>query len=287
MGNREIFKENGYCIIPNVYSESDMGEMFYLFLDVFKSIAHKNKIQLSHPINTIAELKYPADLKILDHLILDVFNYSKDLVGEGYDIVSYSGTFMRFLSNKKIEAITRELLGLPEHAALYGWTNRVRIDPPADERRTYGWHQEVFYTIPESRYLQTWCPVLRDTTSQNGTIHVCPASHKEGVAKQSWNEIPGRATQIIIDQDLVNKYQNVVLEMKVGDVLFFDGHLFHQSGHNATKDEIRFSMVGMWNDISNESFRGPKPSFTQRTTLDAKEYWKEYNKRLGWGFEEL
>ena len=33
--------------------------------------------------------------------------------------------------------------------SLYGHTNRCRIDPPEDERRTYDWHQETFYTIPK------------------------------------------------------------------------------------------------------------------------------------------
>ena len=55
----------------------------------------------------------------------------------------------------------------------------------------------------------------------------------------------GRATQIIIDEKIVNKYEKVTLPIKVGDMLFFDGHLFHRSGNNLTKDDIRFSLVGM------------------------------------------
>ena len=89
---------------------------------------------------------------------------------------------------------------------------------------------------------------------------------------QQWNEIEGRATQIIIDKDITDKYETIQLEMKVGQVLFFDGHLAHQSGHNSTKDEIRLSLVGMWNDVSHEGFRAPLPSFESRT-ISAKEYF--------------
>ena len=82
------------------------------------------------------------------------------------------------------------------------------------------------------------------------------------IAKQSWNELEGRATQIIIEPDIVDKYEQIQLEMKIGDVLFFDGKLAHRSGHNITNDEIRFSLVGMWHDIWSKNFRGPKPNFS-------------------------
>ena len=39
-------------------------------------------------------------------------------------------------------------------------------------------------------------------------------SHKEGIAKQTWNEIEGKATQIIIDKEILDKYKSKNLEMK-------------------------------------------------------------------------
>jgi len=258
--------------------------MFFLFYDVFLSLAEKFDVPLRKEYKKTSDISYAEHLKELDHLILDCFNHDKNIIGEGYDIVSYSLVFLRFLSNKKIEEITQEILGLDRFNTLYGWTNRVRIDPPADERRTVGWHQEIFYTVPESRFLQTWAPVIRDTTLHNGTIWIQPGSHKEGVAKQSWTEIDGRATQIIVDESVTSKYEEVQLAMKVGDVLFFDGRLSHRSGSNYTEDEIRLSLVGMWHDVHNRNFRGPKPNFSQRTTIDRKDYWNRCNKELNWGY---
>lgn len=189
-----FFDENGYYIEKNLYSYEEMNEMFILFFDIFSTLAEKFNVPLCRSYSSPSNISYPEDLKQLDGLMLDCFNFDKDIIGEGYDIISYSSIFLRFLSSSKIENLTKELLNISSNSTLYGWTNRVRIDPPSDERRTYGWHQEVFYTIPESRYLQTWCPVIRDTTASNGTIWIAPGSHKEGVAKQSWNEIEGRAT---------------------------------------------------------------------------------------------
>ena len=101
-----------------------------------------------------------------------IFNVNKDLLGEVYDIFSYSLTFIRFLGNKKVENITQELLNINKTSSLYGSANRMRIDPPSDERRTYGWHQEIFYTFPDTKFLQTWCPMMRDTSIENGTIKI-------------------------------------------------------------------------------------------------------------------
>ena len=281
---QHFFNENGYYIEKNLYSFEEMGEMFILFFDTFSTLAEKFNVPLSKGYSNPSNISYPEDIKQLDGLMLDCFNFDKGVIGEGYDIISYSSIFLRFLSSSKIENLTKELLNVTSNSTLYGWTNRVRIDPPSDERRTYGWHQEVFYTIPESRYLQTWCPVIRDTTISNGTIWIAPGSHKEGVAKQSWNEIEGRATQIIVDQGIIDKYPQIQLEMSVGDVLFFDGKLSHKSGSNTTEDEIRFSLVGMWHDIKTKNFRGPMPNFQHRTKFDQKSYWEKFNKENNWGY---
>ena len=281
MNNKPDFYEEGFLIEKNLYNNNDMDEIFLLFYDVFLSLYkklipfHNNK----YPTNVNRE----TNLDVLDNLMMECFKYDKDIIGEGYDIISYSSTFLRFLSNKKIESLTQQLLGLSNTNSLYGWTNRIRIDPPSDERRTYGWHQEVFYTVPQSKYLQTWAPVIRDTTSQNGTIWIAPKSHKEGVAKASWTEKDGRATQIIVDPVVMKKFEKIEIEMNVGDVLFFDGKLAHKSGHNSTTNEIRFSLVGMWHNIWAQHFRGPKPNFNFRSRYTPKEYWSKCNEDLDWG----
>tara|TARA_B000000460_G_C21524850_1_gene397758 strand:+ start:1166 stop:2014 length:849 start_codon:yes stop_codon:yes gene_type:complete len=270
---KEFFDEHGYFIEKNAFNTGDMESLFEVFYDLSWNVAIRNKIDLSKKILPTNKIQYPRDLKQLDHLMLDIFNYNKDLLGEIYDTFSYSSAFMRFLGNEKVESMAKELLGLPNYTTLYGWTNRVRIDPPRDERRTYGWHQEIFYTFPKTRFVQTWCPILRDTTIDNGTIEIKPYSHKEGIPKQTWTEEEGKAPQIIIDKSILDKYKTVQLEMKVGDLLFFNGHLAHQSGNNSTKDEIRFSLVGMWNDTSYRTFRPPRPNFQSRI-ISAKQHFK-------------
>tara|TARA_B100000315_G_C14470351_1_gene538017 strand:+ start:647 stop:979 length:333 start_codon:yes stop_codon:yes gene_type:complete len=96
-------------------------------------------------------------------------------------------------------------------------------------------------------------------------LSICLESHKEGLAKQTWSEPNDRVTQIEVVDEIVNKYKQIKLPMKLGDFLFFDPYFIHRSGHNLTEDEIRFSLVTMWNDCSHKDWKTPKPNFVQRT----------------------
>jgi hypothetical protein len=132
------FLENGFYIERNVFNIKDMEEIFINFYDICFNIKLKHNIKHKTPIPS--NVAYPKNLKDLDCLVLAIFNVNKDLLGEVYDTFSYSLTFMRFLGNKKVETIIQELLNITKTTSLYGSANRMRIDPPLDERRTYGWH---------------------------------------------------------------------------------------------------------------------------------------------------
>lgn len=184
-------------------------------------------------------------------------------IGEKYDALCQMPEFLRLVSKEWTEATVNQLLGRPPLAPLYCFTNRCRIDPPHDDRRTYGWHQEVFYTIPHGRFIQTWAPLIHDTTIENGTIEVCIGSHREGIARQTWSESEGRAAQIIVDSDVVAKYRQMPVPMKLGQMMCFDGRLFHRSGKN-TSQQTRYSLVGMYHDVDAPGFRVPRVHFEYR-----------------------
>ena len=268
------FNNNGFLIKENLIKDKYHSELFYLFYDLAVSTIKRNKIDLEYQVKNVEDIDCNKDIKILDKILLDILKIDNKLIGELYDTVSYSSSFLKLVSDSDIEEYVRSLLELSKRNTIYSWTHRVRIDAPKDERRTYGWHQEIFYTIPETKFIQTWCPLIRDTTIENGTIEVCEGSHKEGIAKQTWNEIEGRATQIIVNEEVVAKYKQKKIPMKKGEILFFDPHMFHRSGHNSTKDEVRFSLVGMWNDTTFLKFKAPRPEFKSRT-FSAKDYFNQ------------
>lgn len=188
---------------------------------------------------------------------------------EQYDICSQLASFLRIVSNRDIALAANKLM--PGSGPLYSFTARCFVAPPHDDRRTYGWHQEVFYTIPDSRFVQSWAPLFEPSTVENGTIEVCVGSHKSGIPKQDWVEREGCATQIIVDPDVVAQYEQRSIEMQVGDLMLFDGRLFHRSGKN-TSQRNRYSLVGMYHDTDHPGFRGPKPIIQYRG-LTPREAW--------------
>ena len=273
MSDLEFFNKNGYLIKKNFIERQIHEELFYVFYDLACNIINNNNINFTNKIKPISKVSFPNDLNQLDMLLINVLSLDKKFIGEIYDTVSYTSSFLKLVSSNKIEEVTKKILSLKNYNSIYSWKHRVRIDPPNDNRRTYGWHQEIFYTIPEVKFVQTWCPLIRHSTTENGTIQICPKSHNEGIAKQSWNEIDGRATQILVDDEIVKKYEQLNLPMNLGDILFFDPHLFHRSGTNVSQ-EVRFSLVGMWNDCTHEKFKAPLPNFIPRTITE-KEYFKK------------
>ena len=53
-------------------------------------------------------------------------------------------------------------------------------------------------------------------------------------------------------------------------IMFFHSNIF-LTDERSTKDEVRFSLVGMWNDATYLKFKAPKPEFKSRT-FSAKDY---------------
>ena len=132
----------------------------------------------------------------------------------------------RICGKKNTQSIVNQIIGKNIDNPLYIFTNRCRIDPPQDNRRTYDWHQEVFYTIPESNFIQTWAPLIRKTTKINGTIEVCASSHNEGIANADWVERDDKALQVKVKDSVVKKYEQKVIPLELGDILFLVVKLF-------------------------------------------------------------
>ena len=120
----------------------------------------------------------------------------------------------------------------------------VRLDVPEDVRNIHGWHQERSF-FPQNRSglngLVCWIP-LNKATKENGAIHICVGSHKEGLlsTKREEKKDGSYTTQISVPEDYVKKYEDIMVETNVGDAVFFNMLLFHRSGKNIT-NRVRFS----------------------------------------------
>ncbi len=263
-GAKNFFDKNGFAIISDFYPIQDLLDL----KEEVKNIINAYLIKAKLPIMSLA-----GD-NILTSGINALEEKDHDYVSAVYDTIFLTPSFFRICGNKDTAKYVKSLLGIDETHPLYGYSNRCRIDPPRDNRATYDWHQEVFYTVPRGSYIQTWAPLMYDTTIDNGTIEIAAGSHKEQIAKQTRNELAGRPLQILIDQNILNKYQQYKVEMKIGELLFISGYLFHRSGNN-TSDQVRYSLVGMYHDVKHKPFFTPKLSNLNFRKSSPKEYFEE------------
>lgn len=217
----EDFKRDGFVIVDRFFSEEELQDFAYV-LECTEVAMHGREI------------------------------------GEVYDAVCMTPAFLRLTGKRATEEIVNTLLDRDPYGPLYCAFNRCLMQRPGDESHTYGWHQETFYSVPDSSFVQTWAPLVRDTDEQDGTIEVCAGSHRAGVAPQTWEDRDGGATQIIVDRQVTSLYFSKPVPMKLGQMMFFDSRLFHRSGKN-TSDHTRYSLVGQYHDIAAPGFRTPRP----------------------------
>ena len=257
------YHEKGYVVLDNFFCKAELHSVKEEIGLIVRSYLKKNKI-----FNDIT----------LDQALFKLESVGHEHIAAVYDTICMASSFLRAQYKENMQIVINQLLDKPLNNPLYAFKNRIRIDPPNDNRRTYGWHQEVFYSIPRSDFIQSWSPIVRDTTIENGTIFLAEGSHKDNIQSQQWLRREGYADQIIrTDEQIESQYKTKQLEMSLGQIVFFSGKTWHKSGNNTSRGH-RFSMIGMWHDIDKEQFVAPKINFSYRGETP-EEYYKNYFKQ--------
>ena len=262
----DFFNENGFVIIDNFFNTEELSN--------FESSLHyliKGKLEIASKNNPNLLLD-EYNNSIFDDDLIKLEELDHQYIADIYDTISQVPEFLQLITKKETTEYINQLLKRDSKKPLYTFTCRCRIDPPNDDRRQTKWHQEVFYTIPKSNFLQTWAPLVNDADASNGSIQVCVGSHKEGIAKQSWDMEKGGANPFVIDEDVVKKYKIMDVEMKKGQFMIFNSRLFHRSGTNSS-NKVRYSLVGMYHDVDNFNFEPPRLTFKYRK--DPKQFYDE------------
>jgi len=263
----DYFHEHGYIIIENFFTKDELENFKVSLHNIINSVVKKSSIKKTNYDFS----KNPDDL---DVAIIELEKHHPELIGEIYDTVAFTPSFLRLAVKKEYEDIVNQLL-CEDETPFYLTTNRCRIDPPQVTRRSTDWHQETFYTIPQSKFIQTWGPLVRDIKKENGAVEICVGSHRDGTVPQNVNLSPGYPTPYSIDESIVSKYTKKSVELNLGNILFFNPTLFHRSGFNSSKT-TRFSIIGMYHSTVNPSFDAPRINLSYRK-MDPDEYYKNFN----------
>ena len=106
------------------------------------------------------------------------------------------------------------------------------------------WHQDERYIPTRDRSLIGVWIALDDADEENGCLRVLPQSHRPGKLYplgdhgQPDEFDPGEEAHGFPGAD-----DEVLVEVKAGDVIFFNGYLLHRSKKNASSDRPRRALV--------------------------------------------
>jgi len=249
--DKKFFADNGYLIVRDIFSPEELDAFNRALKYVIRQILRKASTERR---NVEADVNDGEEFDKGTEILEDVdHGHIVDL----YDSICNTPQFVYLAVKPALARIANVLLGLDPSAASYMLTQRCRIDLSRQTPFTFGWHQEVFYSIPRSDFVQTWMPLVRPSTTDNGALEVCVGSHREGIARQTWRRVDGLPSQIIVADEIVEKYERRRVEIEPGTVLFFSGKLIHRSGQN-TSGRTRYTLVGSYHDMSSPHFRAPR-----------------------------
>ena len=228
---REKFRESGYFIAKSIISEKKINAVLETIFRIYFKY---------NPSSKLRDLQEPWNSDLFHEEIIKFRKSDPKRFSLLYDSTQTSVSIMELLTSELIAKYSANLLDTKNNE-LCITEGMIRMDAPGDKRNIAGWHQEISYL--RNSGLVIWIP-LSDITPDLGPLQVCPKSHHEGELKVVQNKnLPGDASTVSVDEvgpEYIAKYSIMDVEIKKGDVLFFDTELFHRSGVN-TSNRMRFS----------------------------------------------
>jgi ectoine hydroxylase-related dioxygenase (phytanoyl-CoA dioxygenase family) len=242
------FGSEGYLVQKNLLDNNDIDKLRKIIYLVYKKLnPHDSELErLDQPWNQLA----------FDHVLLQFRKDDPVKFGVLYDTCQQSMPFLNLVMNPKILECAASILNdEPENLSFSG--NLLRMDAPQDTRNTLSWHQDrsYFFQNADGNHGLVVAVALQDTATELGALTVCPGSHKEGFLKPDLFNEDNRnlSVQRPIPSDVLNRYSEINMEMKQGDVLFIHMHLFHASGFNSS-DQFRFTAIGRYHLFLKDDF---------------------------------
>ena len=264
---KEKYDKNGYIILENFFSQEK--------LDLVKNQLHSliehelvkagiveeewscenvlcSCIRGAIHIRPLRPEKRPVSDTLNEGLIvLDQKDHS--IVQHIYDTFSRSDDLLNMVFDTKLCDIIKELLVLTEDQALHNLYHVGRIDPPNDNRFTYGWHQQSYYSIAESNQVQLWTPLVNRNTKEMGTISILLDSHKKEI-QHHIDQVPDGHKQMILKDEEVTHFEEKIIELNPTDILLFHPLMIHRSNNNVSK-KVRYSLVSTFVNPYDPRFR--------------------------------
>ena len=241
------YDENGFAILQNIVPISRINALLENIYNLYKKYSNDTELD---------NIEIPWDNKLFHEKLIKFRQTEPKLFGAIYDSLKTSLTLTQLVSDDSIVKNIAEFLNVsPSDISIS--EPMCRLDVPNDKRNALEWHQERSF-FPQNRDgkngLVCWIPLM-DVTEKMGAIHVSPKSHNDGHIKTSTKQKdnPTHTTQITVPDENVKKYDELVVPVNAGDVVFFNMLLFHRSGDNFS-DRVRIAVQGRYHISTADDF---------------------------------
>ena len=267
-----FYEEKGYLIVDNILSEFDLNLIKVGITNILDAIIVR------------AKKEYPKHQNILDNAdnistkmnVLETVDHK--YVAELHDcmLTANNPYIAKIISSENVLNVVNNLLGKTSDNPLFTTSSMGIFSMPHNTKHTVvQWHTDTFYTCKGGEYVHFWAPIIEDSSEDLGSIHILPGSHKEpftGEIRDSSN-LESDIHKFSISDEFVQKYDEIVVELKQGQGLLFNQYLVHRGGLNTT-GRTRFSVVTLYHSMSNPKF---SPYYLQhpKSPISSDEFFDE------------
>lgn len=138
-------------------------------------------------------------------------------------------------SFQSVLELANNLFGL--HDPLHILSSGFLLGIPKDDRLVYDFHQESNYMKGFQQLVSIHFPIIGKADLNNGTMSVLEKSHKLGNLFYTESRVSDNSYTNYIPrniEELTGEFEEVHLELNLGDCIFFHGDLIHKSNFNGS-----------------------------------------------------
>ena len=247
----QFFIENGYLVVPNLLSESEIEE-------------------IRQDATTLARGGYECDsLKPLPESVTDQEAIGRILCIHQPHFVS--DTIEKYVKHPKICGILSQIAA----AHLPFWDGSVKcmqsmlfVKPPKFQGQA--WHQDEIYIPTRDRSLIGAWIAMDDANVENGCLWVLPGSHRQGYLYPQRNHENPDEFDFGQESYGFDGSDEVPVEVETGSLVFFNGYLLHRSRKNRG-DTFRRVLVShycnSWSLLPWSLQEGERPASADRRCI--------------------
>ena len=230
------FNENGYILIKNMFSKSQM-------LDLLKEIHSVFRNQFEQ-----RNFSYQKGEFLQDSDLFRFFSHYKDDYIKCMMLVQNSVLLYRYGTD---EQLIKKIQEVGSSHPIFSTKALIFLNSEKTSSYFGNWkipaHQDWRSIQGSLNSTVVWVPIV-DCPIELGPLEVIPSSHKEGLLPSQEDNWYAH-----VKNDCYNNNSFIKVPMQQGDALIFSMFLLHRSGINVSNN-IRYSFQLRYNDFSEPTF---------------------------------